>query len=666
MRTIRILMAFIFCFSIAESTQAQSFLERMAKKAEEKAKKEAEKRTERRINKGIDKTFDKAEEGIDGTVKGGNNPKQGNNSGAATNPEASFAEHGIYPPDGATDVQLPVTLKWTAMNSSDFKAKSYELYINIVNPDGSHEDSQMLGCPRKSEFTCKDLKPNTSYSWKYVGQSSSGQYMPGGGGTFTTGNGTAAQPQMNVQWNRFDFVPGDEVIFSDGPDIMEENGEFPSRWDLVEGNCEIINVNGDNVIAFPKGGEIIPYLKNSKEDYLPEVFTVELDAWFWKDDNQRDLYIYVLDKKNQKRNDNYKYVEINSYSAEFENSYQEIPRVKNGMWRHISIAYTKGKLKVYLDETRLINIPRMEGNPTGLTFAFSGYSSDKPEQLQYIKNVRIAKGGVKYYDRVMQDGKIICNGIRFDVGKATLKPESMGPINKIYELMTKQPDLKFSVEGHTDADGDDAKNQTLSEQRAKTVMQQLISMGIAANRLSSKGFGESKPLDNNSTPEGKANNRRVEFVKFDGKTSSFGPKPANNRGNSAYAKINAGNIDKEFDKLSDEFHTPISGPNGIVNGAGTIFLVFTSAKNLCKLEILDVDKNNNYKTTIKYATYNRSGETVSQSDHLEIEGTFPVDLDNGNAKDPARADWDLILKRSSNTNASFGLGGDNIVIRKYE
>ncbi len=413
-------MAFIFCFAIAESTQAQNFLERMAKKAEEKAKKEAEKRTERRINKGIDKTFDKAEEEIDGVAKGD--------------------------------------------NESNNKQQQQES-ANGQQPGNNTEQAQAS--------------------------------------------------QMNVQWSRFDFVPGDEIIFEDGPDIMEENGEFPSRWDLVEGNCEIINVNGENVIAFPKGGKIVPYLKNSKEDYLPEVFTVEFDAWFWKDDNQRDIYIYFYDRKNQRSNDNYRDIEVNSYSLEYDNSYQEISKVNtNGMWRHVSIAYTRGKLKGYLDDTRLINVPHIAGNPSGITIECSGYSSDKANQLQYIKNIRIAKGGVKYYDRVMQDGKIICTGIRFDVGKATLKPESMGPINKIYELMTKQANLKFSVEGHTDADGDDTKNQTLSEQRAKTVMQQLISMGIAANRLSSKGFGESKPLDNNSTPEGKANNRRVEFVKL--------------------------------------------------------------------------------------------------------------------------------------------------------
>jgi len=89
----------------------------------------------------------------------------------------------------------------------------------------------------------------------------------------------------------------------------------------------------------------------------------------------------------------------------------------------------------------------------------------------------------------------------------------MGVINEIAALMKQHPEIKFSVEGHTDTDGDDAFNQTLSEQRAETVVNTLKEMGIDTGRLVSKGWGESKPVDSNSTPEGKANNRRVEFVK---------------------------------------------------------------------------------------------------------------------------------------------------------
>jgi outer membrane protein OmpA-like peptidoglycan-associated protein len=178
---------------------------------------------------------------------------------------------------------------------------------------------------------------------------------------------------------------------------------------------------------------------------------------------------------------------------------------------HISIAYTNGKLKAYMDDTRLINIPRADFNPSGLTLYTYHARNDN---LYYIKNVRIAEGGVKYYDRFMQDGKIIVNGIRFDVGKSTLKPESMGAINEIYNLMKDNPDIKFSVEGHTDSQGDDDFNMKLSQERAETVMNTLIEMGIDPERLTAKGWGESKPIANNASPEDMANNRRVEFVKM--------------------------------------------------------------------------------------------------------------------------------------------------------
>ena len=90
----------------------------------------------------------------------------------------------------------------------------------------------------------------------------------------------------------------------------------------------------------------------------------------------------------------------------------------------------------------------------------------------------------------------------------------MGTINEIFSILQKYPDLKFSVEGHTDNTGNAANNQTLSEARAKAVCDKLQQMGIAATRLTAKGHGMNKPMDSNDTAEGRAKNRRVEFVKI--------------------------------------------------------------------------------------------------------------------------------------------------------
>jgi len=306
------------------------------------------------------------------------------------------------------------------------------------------------------------------------------------------------------------------VFFEDNQE-GEENGEFPSRWDIYSGNVENAKLGGDMVIMFRENSYIVPYIEDAEKAYLPDVFTLEFDCFFNLKENFQHYIVLFYDKLNQSSPD---LPEVNIYwnrivAGRFEGTYPGLSASGNSAyegWKHISISFNKRALKVYMDDTRILNIPNLQDKPTGITIwgQFNPYN----EKYSYIKNIRLARGGVKLYDRMMQDGKIIATGIRFDVGKATLRPESMGIINGIAEMMKEHPELKFSIEGHTDSDGDMVLNQKLSEDRAITVMNQLISMGIAADRLSVKGYGESNPIAPNNTAEGKANNRRVEFVKI--------------------------------------------------------------------------------------------------------------------------------------------------------
>ena len=103
--------------------------------------------------------------------------------------------------------------------------------------------------------------------------------------------------------------------------------------------------------------------------------------------------------------------------------------------------------------------------------------------------------------------------LNFDTDQATLKPDAQTSIAQVISLLSQNPDLKLSVEGHTDNAGTAAHNQTLSEARARTVVATLTAQGIAADRLASAGFGQTKPLADNATEAGKAKNRRVELVK---------------------------------------------------------------------------------------------------------------------------------------------------------
>lgn len=341
-----------------------------------------------------------------------------------------------------------------------------------------------------------------------------------------------AQGQPTLDWSKFDFVPGDEIIFDDTQE-GERNGEFPSRWDLTNGSVENAVLDGENVIMFIKtnsnsSGGIVPMMTNGYEDYLPDEFTVEFDAYF--DDHNRTYRVLFYDGKNQNSlnrsvnpgsNNRVDRIKITQNSVSYgtttahypglgDNSKEDASHSKPG-WRRVSISFNLRALKIYLDDARVLNIPNMSYNPLGLTFA---YHNPTGGHLGYIKNIKVAKGAVPLYDKMLTDGKIVTTGIRFDVNQATLRPESFGVINEIVNLMKENTSLNFSVEGHTDSDGSDSHNQTLSEARAKAVKDKMINMGVSPSRLKSVGHGQSIPIADNDTPEGKSHNRRVEFVKF--------------------------------------------------------------------------------------------------------------------------------------------------------
>ncbi|MBE9510533.1 MAG: OmpA family protein [Bacteroidetes bacterium] len=359
-------------------------------------------------------------------------------------------------------------------------------------------------------------------------------------------SGTAEQPQTHEEqlkaWSNYNFVPGDKVIFEDDL-LWEENGEFPSKWDLMRGIAENAMIGNEKVIKFSIDEDIIFPLMETEEDYLPEKFTIEFDAYFNREidengnpteDWETKYYVWLWNIKNvdgdyfaawaaadRVDNDLQRItLEYNKVSM-FDRYKGQIPwdpseEKLSSKWRHVAIEFNIRSLKVYLDQHRLLNIPNIKCNPSAF---FLGNESDDaawipgaPDVL--IKNIRIAEGGKKYYERFMTDGKIVTTGIKFASGKSDVKPESMGVINKIVQLMNQHPEINFSIEGHTDSDGDDASNQVLSEKRAEAIKAEFVRLGISDNRLKTNGWGESKPVDENSTPEGKANNRRVEFVKF--------------------------------------------------------------------------------------------------------------------------------------------------------
>jgi outer membrane protein OmpA-like peptidoglycan-associated protein len=115
-------------------------------------------------------------------------------------------------------------------------------------------------------------------------------------------------------------------------------------------------------------------------------------------------------------------------------------------------------------------------------------------------------------DALNKDG-FIALYINFDTGKSDIKPESQPIVAQIAELLKANPDLKVSIEGHTDNVGTPAANKTLSESRAKSVLNAVAALGVPAARMGSVGWGQERPVADNRSEEGRAKNRRVEIVK---------------------------------------------------------------------------------------------------------------------------------------------------------
>ncbi|WP_395624873.1 OmpA family protein [Thermomonas sp.] len=113
-----------------------------------------------------------------------------------------------------------------------------------------------------------------------------------------------------------------------------------------------------------------------------------------------------------------------------------------------------------------------------------------------------------------KDGRVALH-INFDTDKATLRPDAQPTIDEIGKLLSGDPALKLSIEGHTDDTGTPAHNQELSTARARSVLGALVGLGIDPSRLSSRGYGQDKPLADNAGEDGRAENRRVELVKRD-------------------------------------------------------------------------------------------------------------------------------------------------------
>jgi OOP family OmpA-OmpF porin len=320
---------------------------------------------------------------------------------------------------------------------------------------------------------------------------------------------TAAAPVTLLAYQNYDFTPGETIIFADDFSTTQD-GEFPDQWELTRGQAVVNKAAGYEAFMLTDGNyaRVTPRMKT--KIYLPDQFTLEYDLY-------ANPGAYPLQIEMVSGSDSANF-HVGGSDAEYNGPVSlggSLPPQIRGdafenKWHHVAVVYRKPQMKIYVDQYRVLTVPDAKFAPQSLVFEGIG---DQEKPITF-RNVRVAAGGgMNMVGKKFTDAKIVTHGINFDVDKATLRPESMGTLNQIKAVMASDPTLKFEIDGHTDNTGTSPHNLALSQERADAVKAQLVSMGISADRLTTKGFGDAKPMASNDSPEGKANNRRVEFVR---------------------------------------------------------------------------------------------------------------------------------------------------------
>jgi outer membrane protein OmpA-like peptidoglycan-associated protein len=323
--------------------------------------------------------------------------------------------------------------------------------------------------------------------------------------------GASAAPE--VYGNRYDFVPGDKVlVFDDFSDT--DVGEYPAKWTIKDGGGNAIEVVQVGTQRFMKSryldhdqGEAVTWLRYQVKGDMPKDFTIEFDSDLAGKVGVAFTGRYGLG------GDEVWITPSDEFQAKTTNTRGMLP-VKSGI-RHVAIAVSGTQVKLYVAGERVLVDPDGVTRPVtrlGIVFG-QAWNGDEGDH-EMITNVRIAEGGKPAKQMLAGEGRIVTHGILFDTASDVIKPESGPTLRTILALLQEDPTLRFAIEGHTDDQGGAKVNGPLSERRAASVKAWLVKQGVDAARLTPKGLGQSKPIDTTGTAEGRANNRRVEFVKI--------------------------------------------------------------------------------------------------------------------------------------------------------
>ena len=340
-------------------------------------------------------------------------------------------------------------------------------------------------------------------------------------------------------YSKYDFVPGEKTIAFDNFERVNI-GDFPTNWN-TDASGEVVTLSGKEGkwLKINTGGEYFAEFING----IPEKSTLAFDLGSNNDYSwgSSSMYLYIAGLEDRNRFNNTGYYgkhlsfelhpmlgeqnKVGGVHFRTNNSTSKIDNRsniknwdnQNNLFAHVSLWRQGQRLRMYVNGDKVMDLPRafdVDGKYTDVIFHTNAIQQNKGDYL-VLSNIRLATGAPDTRNKLVSEGKWVTTGILFDVNSDKIKSESYGTLKEIAGVLTENPSIKVKIIGHTDSDGDDNANLELSKKRSTAVKAALVKeFGINEASLETDGKGESVPVDKNTTSEGKANNRRVEFVKI--------------------------------------------------------------------------------------------------------------------------------------------------------
>lgn len=340
---------------------------------------------------------------------------------------------------------------------------------------------------------------------------------------------TKDEPAKLTSYTKYDFVPGDQVILYDDFS-QDETGDFPALW-TTTGSGEVRTLNN-----YP--GKWL-YMNAKDQTYclmkdlpLPDNFIMEFDVIPSLSEDSEELsnfYITLFNGSGEFMTDDL-YPGTAGFHITCKNDSWDVRGYKDGAQEvldgssqlapieiekqnHIIVWVQKRRLRIYHKGQKVVDLPTILYE--GVKYNRFRISLWSMQGFPYMSNLRFTTAKPDMRSKLLTEGKIVSYGIYFDVNSDKVKPESYGTLKEISQVLTENPTVKIKIVGHTDGDGDAAKNLDLSKRRGASVKTELVkTFGIDASRIETDGKGKTEPIAPNDTPENKAKNRRVEFIKL--------------------------------------------------------------------------------------------------------------------------------------------------------